>query len=138
MLTAASDAASWVCMRRERCLFLLLCSPILLPFLCATFPILCVAELCLRLLGRHRKKDALLDGEREEEEGVRRCEEGLCGCDQTAGEEGSKVGLLQRYLEDQLRLVGSIYECGDDDDEDHKFDGDDDPGTDTQIALLLD
>ncbi|KAJ8759235.1 hypothetical protein K2173_006755 [Erythroxylum novogranatense] len=92
----------------------------------------------LWLLGRHRKKDTLLYGEREEEEGLRRCEEGLYRCDQKAGEEGSKVGLLQRYLEDQLRLVRSIYEFGDDDDEVHKFDCDDDQGTDTQIALLLD
>lgn len=28
-------------------------------------------------------------------------------------DEEKEVGLLQRYLEDQLRLVGSVYECGD-------------------------
>ena len=26
------------------------------------------------------------------------------------------MGLLQRYLEDQIRLVGSVYECGDEED----------------------
>ncbi|KAF7817096.1 transmembrane protein [Senna tora] len=44
---------------------------------------------------------------------LRRCEEGCCGrCD---GDEEEKE-LLYRYLEDQLLLVESMYECGDDDD----------------------
>ncbi|KAJ4835188.1 hypothetical protein Tsubulata_043220 [Turnera subulata] len=118
---------TWLRTRRSRCLFLLLCSPILLPLLCASFPFLCFAELCLCLCrccrgGRRRreykrKKTASHGGggeEEEEEQLLRRCEEGmLCGGCQCGDQE---VGLLQRYLEDQLRLVvGSVYECGGDD-----------------------
>uniref|UniRef100_A0A2P2NFF3 Uncharacterized protein LOC105643990 n=1 Tax=Rhizophora mucronata TaxID=61149 RepID=A0A2P2NFF3_RHIMU len=103
MLAAA--AASWVRMRRSRCLIILLCSPILLPLFCATFPLLCIAELCIRFC--QRKKEPLLGGQvvEGEEEGFRDSERLL--------EEGREVGLLQRYLEDQLLLVRSIYECGD-------------------------
>jgi hypothetical protein len=32
------------------------------------------------------------------------------------------VGLLQRYLEDQMLLVGSVYDCGDQDDHDPTID----------------
>lgn len=48
-----------------------------------------------------------------EDESLRRCEEGCCGCEQQ--DDGREVGLLQRYLEDQLMLVGSVYDCADDD-----------------------
>ncbi|XP_038683691.1 uncharacterized protein LOC119984018 [Tripterygium wilfordii] len=97
----------------SRILFLLLCSPLLLPFLCATFPILCAAEVCIRLCRRRRK-----EFQKEEAEPLRRCEEGLCG-----DQEEEEVGLLQRYLEDQLMLVGSMYDCGDEFD-DQNVDGD--------------
>lgn len=51
-----------------------------------------------------------MDGGSREEEGLRRCEEGCCGNSR------DDVGLLQRYLEDQIRLVGSVYGCGNEDD----------------------
>ncbi|KAJ9166894.1 hypothetical protein P3X46_021583 [Hevea brasiliensis] len=100
-------AISWLRSRRIRCLFLILCSPILLPFLCASFPLLCAVELCIRTCRRSRRKK-----EGNDEKQLRRCEEGFCDCDRLVEEE-KEVGLLQRYLEDQLRLVGSMYECGD-------------------------
>jgi hypothetical protein len=89
MLAAAAAAASWLGSR-------------LLPFLCAAFPLVCAAELCLRRIRRRRRK----------EEPLSRCEEG-CG----RGVEEEEVGLLQRYLEDQMLLVGSVYDCGDDSDD---------------------
>ncbi|WCJ44220.1 hypothetical protein M5689_024900 [Euphorbia peplus] len=101
-------ASSWLHTRRRRCLFLLLCSPLLLPFLCASFPLLCAIELCIRICRRNRRSK---DG--DDEDRFRRCEEGFCNCDP------EEVGLLHRYLEDQLILVKSMYECGDDDDHDH-------------------
>ncbi|XP_030530654.1 uncharacterized protein LOC115741051 [Rhodamnia argentea] len=104
--------------RSRRCLLLVLCSPLLVPLLCAAFPLLCAAELFLRLCCRKRRSGDEGGGEEEEEEEaaarLRRCEEGRCG-----GGGESEVGvLLQRYLEDQLRLVGTVYECGDDGDGD--------------------
>ncbi|KAF3445419.1 hypothetical protein FNV43_RR10595 [Rhamnella rubrinervis] len=106
---AASSSSSWLRASRSRYLFLFLCSPILLPFLCATFPFLCAAELCLRICRRRRTKIAR--DPREDDDRLRRCEEGCCG----AAAEREEMGLLQRYLEDQLMLVGSVYDCGDDD-----------------------
>ncbi|XP_065882024.1 uncharacterized protein [Euphorbia lathyris] len=112
-------ASSWLHTRRSRCLFLLLCSPLLLPFLCASFPLLCAAELCIRICRRSRRSK-----EGEEEDRFRRCEEGFCNCDPAAAEEEDdeekEVGLLQRYLEDQLSLVGSMYECGDEFDSEYE------------------
>ncbi|XP_021288457.1 uncharacterized protein LOC110419690 [Herrania umbratica] len=110
---------SWLRTRRSRCFLLLLCSPLLLPFLCATFPLLCIAEVCFRICRRRRSGKAAQEEEEEEERRLRRCEEGCC-----CGGEEREVGLLRRYLEDQLALVGSVYECGDYFD-DH--DGDRDP-----------
>ncbi|KAL1300332.1 hypothetical protein HN51_045034 [Arachis hypogaea] len=100
MVTAAVSAAasSWLHNRRIRYLFLLLCSPLLLVLLCAVLPFLCAAELCLR----RRLWRKLI---RDEEEG--RCG---CGCEE---EEEEEKGLLHRYLEDQLLLVRSMYDCGD-------------------------
>ncbi|XWS23400.1 hypothetical protein CRYUN_Cryun28dG0010900 [Craigia yunnanensis] len=99
---------SWLRTRRSRCFFILLCSPLLLPFFCATFPLLCIAEVCFRICRRRRSGKAA--AQEEEENRLRRCEEGCC-----CGEgDGREVGLLQRYLEDQLALVASVYECGDD------------------------
>lgn len=97
-------AASWLGSRRIRYCLLVLCSPLLLPFLCAAFPLLCAAELCLRRIRRRRRK----------EEPLIRCEE---GCGRGVEEEEEGVGLLQRYLEDQMLLVGSVYDCGDDSDD---------------------
>ncbi|KAJ0024109.1 uncharacterized protein LOC116125929 [Pistacia vera] len=98
---------SWLRSRRSRYLFLLLCSPLLLPLLCACFPFLCAAEVFIRFWRRRKRQD---------EERLRRCEEGCCGCE---FEDEREVGLLQRYLEDQLMLVGSMYDCdvGDDADD---------------------
>ncbi|PON33029.1 hypothetical protein PanWU01x14_356060 [Parasponia andersonii] len=113
---AASSSSSWLRSRRIRYLFLFLCSPILLPFLCATFPLLCAAELCLRLCRRRRRRDQRkIADDSEDDDRLRRCEEGCCygGRAGLAGE-GEEVGLLQRYLEDQLVLVGSMYDCGED------------------------
>ncbi|KAL6318174.1 hypothetical protein AAG906_035679 [Vitis piasezkii] len=104
---------AWLRPRRSRCLVLLLCSPILLPFLCATFPLLCAAELCIRLCRRRGgspKRSSEGSGGR-----LRRCEEGGAGAEEEGEGEG-EVGLLQRYLEDQIGLVGSVYECGDEED----------------------
>ncbi|XWS21938.1 hypothetical protein CRYUN_Cryun30bG0099600 [Craigia yunnanensis] len=104
---------SWLRTRCSRYFFLLLCAPLLLPFLCASFPLFCIAEVCVRIFRRRRSGETMQE---EEENRLRRCEEGCC-CGE--GEE-REVGLLQRYLEDQLALVGSVYECGDNfDDHDH-------------------
>lgn len=67
---------------------------------------------------------------REEEERLRSCEEGR-SCDR---EEEREIGLLQRYLDDQLRLVGSVYDCGDEDDDDD--DDRDLDGLDYRVSLL--
>ncbi|KAG2700460.1 hypothetical protein I3760_07G231500 [Carya illinoinensis] len=109
MLSVAA-VASWLGSRRIRYCLLLLCSPLLLPCLCAAFPLICAAEICLRRRIRRRKA---AHGSQEEEP-LRRCEEG-CGCGVVEEDQG--VGLLQRYLEDQMLLVGSVYDCGDEDDD---------------------
>ncbi|XP_020106478.1 uncharacterized protein LOC109722759 [Ananas comosus] len=77
------------------------CSPVLLPLLCLCLPFLCVAAACLRV-GRPAAA--------AEESGgggggafLGRCEEG-------EGEE-EEGRLLQRYLEDQLGLVGALWDC---------------------------
>ncbi|XP_020224703.2 uncharacterized protein LOC109806643 [Cajanus cajan] len=98
MLSHAA-AASWLRRRRIRYLFLLLCSPLLLLLLCAALPFLCAAHLCRKLL-RAAQQHADADAD------LGRCEEGCSDEDK---------GLLHRYLEDQLLLVRSMYECGDDD-----------------------
>ncbi|XP_010242686.1 PREDICTED: uncharacterized protein LOC104586971 [Nelumbo nucifera] len=104
----------WLRSRRKRFIFLLLCSPFLLPLLCLAFPFLCIAELCLGLCRRRVDSDEKGRSNRYEDgdgSGLRRCEEGRSG---DMVEEERKVRLLQRYLEDQLGLVGSVYDCGDD------------------------
>ncbi|KAK6940353.1 hypothetical protein RJ641_029884 [Dillenia turbinata] len=98
---------SWLKSRRKSCyLFLALCSPILLPFLCATFPIFCALELCLRIRIRLRR-------EADAGDSMQPCRLDDHGLDHDGVGE---VRLLQRYLEDQLILVGSMYDCGGDDD----------------------
>ncbi|KAI3460688.1 hypothetical protein Pfo_017351 [Paulownia fortunei] len=83
---------SWLNRCRRRYLCLILCSLFLLPLFCAM-------EICFPICLRQRKQAADCG------DGRHRCEEG-----------GDEVGLLQRYLEDQLLLVvGSMYDCGDDD-----------------------
>ncbi|XP_062098737.1 uncharacterized protein LOC133804610 [Humulus lupulus] len=119
---AATSISSWLRSRRIRYLFLLLCSPVLLPFLCATFPFLCAAELCLRICRRRSRNRRKIADELEEDDRLRRCEEGCCGGH--GPDEGGGVGLLQRYLEDQLLLVGSMYDCGDDGEIADGFDSD--------------
>ncbi|KAL6297350.1 hypothetical protein ACE6H2_005492 [Prunus campanulata] len=129
LAAAASSSTTWLRARRSRYLFLLLCSPVLIPFLCATFPFLCAAELCLRLCRRRRIKTAHGTDE-EEEERLRRCEEGRGG-------EREEMGLLQRYLEDQLLLVGSVYDCGDDDVDDRLYHEIHDYDNDSKTTPLL-
>ncbi|XP_008219011.1 PREDICTED: uncharacterized protein LOC103319277 [Prunus mume] len=129
MLAAASSSSTWLRARRSRYLFLLICSPILIPFLCATFPFLCAAELCLRLCRRRRIKTAH-GADEEVEERLRRCEEGRGG-------EREEMGLLQRYLEDQLLLVGSVYDCGDDDVDDRLYHEIHDYDNDSKTTPLL-
>ncbi|KZV40880.1 hypothetical protein F511_05125 [Dorcoceras hygrometricum] len=85
--------------RWRRYLLLILCFPFLLPLLCALCPLFCMVEMCF-LITRRRQKAAAEVGSRSR----------LCVVD------GGEVGLLQRYLEDQILLVlGSGYRCVDDD-----------------------
>ncbi|KAA8538677.1 hypothetical protein F0562_028285 [Nyssa sinensis] len=126
--SAAMMLSSWLRTRRTRYLFLALCSPLLLPFLCASFPFLCAAEICLRLC--HRRRSSRLkahppEGNLQDRggDGLRRYEEG--GGVESEGVD--EVRLLQRYLEDQLLLVvGSVYDCGDDEDGNCGLDDEDD------------
>ncbi|CAG7881516.1 unnamed protein product [Brassica rapa] len=115
MLTAASFLPT----RLSRFVFFLLCSPILLPLLCLSIPLLCAVEVFSRLRSRIVKSppssvvtEVLAAGEDD----LRRCEEGF---GELVVEEVEIEGsLLERYLEDQAR---SIYDCGD------EYDGDSDP-----------
>lgn len=113
LATAAAAATSWLHSSRSRFFFLLLCSPLLVPIFCATLPFICAIELCIRLV-RYRRRICLRDS--PEIERLRRCEEGGCrpALLEEIGDDGEEViGLLQRYLDDQLLLVRSVYECGD-------------------------
>ena len=109
-----ATATSWLRSRPIRYCILLLCSPLLVPFFCATFPLLCAAHLCLRVCRRRNR------GSREDAP-LLRCEEGRQE-EEKEEVEGGGVGLLQRYLEDQMLLVGSVYDCGDQDDHDPTID----------------
>ncbi|KAJ4964196.1 hypothetical protein NE237_024135 [Protea cynaroides] len=103
----------WLRIRRRRVIFLVLCSPFLLPFLCLSFPLFCFAELCLKICCPRFRGDKTSCSKRCEEEDV---DCGLCRCEEGRGGEPieEREGrLLQRYLEDQLGLVGSVYDCGD-------------------------
>ncbi|KAL6512114.1 hypothetical protein OROGR_021711 [Orobanche gracilis] len=96
-LAVARVFASWLNRRRRRYLFLILCSPILIPLIFATCPFICAFEVWFFVCRKGRR---LADG---------------VGWDGRSGSEdgGDEVGLLQRYLEDQLLLVvGSVDECG--------------------------
>ncbi|KAL3830319.1 hypothetical protein ACJIZ3_019121 [Penstemon smallii] len=84
---------SWLNRRRRRYFLLILCSPFLIPLLFATCPFICAVEVCLLMCRRRRNAAATGGGDRRSgfEEG------------------GDEVGLLQRYLEDQMLLVlGSV------------------------------
>ncbi|PIN13446.1 hypothetical protein CDL12_13937 [Handroanthus impetiginosus] len=83
----AGMLTSWLSRRRWRYLFLCLCSPFLLPLACASCPIICAVEICFLICRRRRKVSSSSDDEL------------------SRGGEGREVGLLQRYLEDQLMLV---------------------------------
>lgn len=113
MLATADAAASyWLHSSRCRFFFLLLCSPLLVPIFCATLPFICAIKLCIRL-ARHRRRTCLRNS--PEIERLRRCEEGGCrtALPDEIGEDGEEdIGLLRRYLDDQLLLVQSVYECG--------------------------
>lgn len=87
---AATMLTSWLNRRRRRYLLLIICSPFLIPLLCATCPIICAVELCY-LMSRRRRKAGDGGG-------------GGAGRHRSSGG-GDEVGLLQRYLEDQLTLV---------------------------------
>ncbi|XP_021748323.1 uncharacterized protein LOC110714159 [Chenopodium quinoa] len=115
---------SWLFLNcRRRFIFLTICSPLLLPLLCLLFPVICLCQLYFCLCRRHRRLRRRYDA------GLRRCEEGRGGeiVEVNEDDEERELGwmLLQRYLEDQLGLVGSVisvYDCGDDDDDDDDFD----------------
>lgn len=115
MLTAGSFLPT----RLSRFVFFLLCSPILLPLLCLSFPLLCAVEVFSGLRSRIVKSapsSVVTEVLAAEEDDLRRCEE---GCGELELEEDEIEGsLLDRYLEDQAR---SIYDCGD------EYDGDSDP-----------
>ncbi|CAN0928134.1 hypothetical protein LINGRAHAP2_LOCUS36291 [Linum grandiflorum] len=109
---------------RIRCLLILLFSPLILPLLFLTFPLVFALGLCLwirfccRRRNRRRRRRRLVgkkkSAHKEEEESaaaeLRRCEEGLKEIeDEKDEEEDGEIGrLLQVYLEDQLRLAKSI------------------------------
>ncbi|XP_028776326.1 uncharacterized protein LOC114733087 [Neltuma alba] len=107
LVSAVGAASSWLCNRRIRYPLILLCSPLLLCLLFFAFSFRCAVDLCLRCcLWRNFFRDS------RDDDRLRRCEEGCSGC----GSDEEK-GLLQKYLEDQLCQVRSMYECGDDEDE---------------------
>lgn len=121
MLTAASCFPT----RWSRYVFFLLCSPLLLPLLCLSIPLLCAVEIFSRLRSRIVKSVppsavvAEVLAADEDDLWLRRCEEGY-GCGESRVEENEPKeeegnGLLHRYLDDQLILARSIYDCGQDD-----------------------
>ncbi|KAL1542817.1 hypothetical protein AAHA92_19857 [Salvia divinorum] len=84
---AAAMLTSWLDRRRRRYLLLILCSPFLVPLLCATCPVICAVQLCF-LISRRRRKAAASAGRGGSGDGG-----------------GYRAGLLQRYLDEQLMLV---------------------------------
>ncbi|CAI9300156.1 unnamed protein product [Lactuca saligna] len=104
---------SWLSGHRLRYLILLLCSPLLIPFICAMFPFLCAAEVFVRLCRRRRRSKPAppqnplppsLPPPRRRENDV---EGGI--------QVKSNFSLLDRYLKDQLELAIEILnECGGD------------------------
>ncbi|GMH22402.1 hypothetical protein Nepgr_024245 [Nepenthes gracilis] len=127
------QTSSWLRTRRARILFLCLCSPVIFPFLCLFVPLFCFAHLCLCLCLRGRgccKRTLEFCGEDVHGGRLRRCEEGRQGIggnreEEAEEEEEMALLLLQRYLEDQMDIVGSaVYDCGDGNDfDDSENDG---------------
>ncbi|KAG7557179.1 hypothetical protein ISN44_As11g031700 [Arabidopsis suecica] len=114
MLTCASCFST----RWSRIVFLILCSPLLLPLLCLSIPLLCAVEIFSRLLScivKAPPSSAVSEVPAVDEEDLRlrRCEEGF-GVEEE--DEKEESGLLDRYLDDQLSLAKSI--CEDDGDRD--------------------
>ncbi|XP_010912510.1 uncharacterized protein [Elaeis guineensis] len=99
--------------RRVRlALALICCSPVLLPLICLSLPVLCIAAFCLRL--RQWRRPAEL-GEDVAAGFLERCEEGEeAQAAATAAAAAAIEGrLLHRYLEDQLGLVRAVWDCDD-------------------------
>ncbi|XP_047324401.1 uncharacterized protein LOC124927932 [Impatiens glandulifera] len=116
--TIAMSLIGWMRTRRRRLVFLALCSPFLLFFVFALFPVLFAARVFFRLCRRRRREETeelLIWSEGVDLGGGNdelRCdeEEEEDGCD---GSRGEMRFLLQRYLEDQLTLVlGFVYSYG--------------------------
>lgn len=82
-------------------------SPVLLPLICLSFPLLCIAAFCLRLQ-RRSKSPA---GHRVDGGGGGGGGGFPVGCKE--GEPAIGVRLLHRYLEDQLELVGTVRDYDD-------------------------
>ncbi|KAL8196529.1 hypothetical protein R6Q57_024824 [Mikania cordata] len=85
-------------------LILLLCSPLLIPVVCAISPFLCATKVCFCLCRRRRSKSSysqpppVMSRHREDVEG--------------GGQVKPKMSLLDRYLDDQLELALDIlHEC---------------------------
>ncbi|GFP81385.1 hypothetical protein PHJA_000281800 [Phtheirospermum japonicum] len=114
--------ASWLNRRRRRYLLLIICSPVLIPLIFATCPFICAAEIWWFLCRKRRRWAGAGAGD----------------CRTRAGDGGGdEVGLMQRYLEDQLMLVvGSVYECGDGDGDMEDHDGVDVEYLDSARPLL--
>ncbi|MCL7033617.1 hypothetical protein MKW94_006164 [Papaver nudicaule] len=94
---------SWWRRKRRRLVFLILCSPFLIPLLCFTFPWLCVIHLCCKRFN-YTKID-------HENGTIQEINPTSIPINDDEGEESQGEGrLLQRYLEDQLDLVvRSLY-----------------------------
>lgn len=84
---------------------LICCSPILLPLICLSLPVLFIAAFCLRL--RQWRRPAELQ-EDITAGFLGRCEEG-----EEAAAAAVEGRLLQQYLEDQLALVRAVWDCDD-------------------------
>ncbi|KAL1196068.1 hypothetical protein V5N11_030128 [Cardamine amara subsp. amara] len=117
MLTIASCFPT----RWSRYVFFLLCSPLLLPLLCFSIPLLCAVEIFSRILKSTPSfpvEEVLAAVDDEDDLLLRRCEEGFGVMD----DEIEESVLLQRYLDDQLILAISICKDKSEDDGDHDRD----------------
>ncbi|XP_068658226.1 uncharacterized protein [Aristolochia californica] len=86
--------------RRRKLILLAVCSPFLLPLFCLVCPLISLAALFLRLTPKARRHR-------------RRYQDGEAATGTTFDR-----WILQQYLEDQLSLVRSVYDCGDECDDD--------------------
>lgn len=92
--------------RWTRLLLLALCSPVLVPLLCLSCPLLSLAALCLRLSSGMSRRGRVRRRRRP----------------RPPDQEEAGAGILHQYLEDQFRLVRSVV------DDEGEEDGDDDEG----------